>query len=152
MTEILRPMLFAALSSLAIGAKAGHATRLEDLEWVREKVWDPAGPEIKVRDAVAQIHMLCSHEKRTVQDLPSLASKLGRQLGVDKEAVTEWVEAQPFELLDLENFRKDVHSHRRELGEVGGLVDTLQCRPHFKPSWLVAPLVGLAKPKASGGV
>ena len=148
--EILRPLLFAALSSMAIGLKAGHATQLQELDWVRRGVWDPRGPSIRVDQAFAHLLMLCSHESCTVPQLRALEVRLGRQLGADPEVVEAWLSAQPFDLRDLEEFRQRVVQRKAEALSVGGLVETLNARAHFKPSWLTGPLTGLAMPRPHG--
>ena len=149
-TEFLRPLVFAALSSMAIGLKAGHATQLQEVEWVREAVWNPNLPAIRVDQVFAQLLMLCSHEKCTVPQLRALPERLARQMGVDAEHIEQWLECQPFELTDLEEFRQRVIQRKTEALTVGGLVETLNARAHFKPSWLTGPLTGLAMPRPHG--
>jgi len=148
--ELLRPLLFSALSSMAIGLKAGYATQLQQLDWVREKVWNPEGPAIKVDQVFAQLLMLCSHEKCTVPRLRALDQRLARQLGVKPAEVEEWMSCQPFSLVDLEEFRQRVKRKEVEPLSVGGLVETLTARNHFVPSWVTNPLSGLAIPRQYG--
>lgn len=151
-TEFLRPLVFSALASMAIGMKAGHAAQLQELDWVREKIWDPSGPEIRVDQAFAHLLLLCGNDRCSVPQLRELPKRLGRQLGVKPAAVKAWLEAQPFTLLDLEEFRQMVVQRKIEALVVGGLVETLNARPHFKPSWMTGVLTGLAMPRPHGEI
>ena len=151
-TEVLRPLLFSALASMAIGLKAGSATQLQELDWVRESVWDPNEPTIRIYDVFDALRVMCEAQRCTVPALKGVYLALSGQCGVEVEAIEAWFEAQPFDLTDLEAFRQKVLLKEAEVGEVGGLVETLFARNHFKPSWVTGVLTGLAQPRPHGEI
>lgn len=151
-TEILRPLIYAAMSSLAIAVKAGHADDLAKVEWIREKVWDPSGPPIRVEAAVEGLFRLARSEQTTVKRIDGRERRWAKQIGVKVQELKDWLEAQPFDLDDLEAFRIAVESGEAQLLSIGGLRETLNARAHFKPAWIVGPLTGLSEPRPHGNL
>lgn len=148
--EILRPLIYSAMTSLAISVKAGHADNLCKVEWIREKIWDPAGPPIRVEAAVGGLFRLARSEQTSIKRLEARERRWAKQLGVKTQDLKDWLECQPFDLDDLEAFRVAMEAGEAELAAVGGLRETLLSRAHFKPAWLVGPLAGLAEPIPHG--
>ena len=142
--EVLRPLIYAALTSMAAGLGIPKADRLcEQHLWVAEKVWRPGWPCFGIYRAVGVLFEVCPKGIRG----PEVMSDWARGLSVSEEDLSGWLAVQPFDLGQLEAFRQLVVSGQAQLELLGSLPETLYARGHVKPAWLTAPLMGLVEPR-----
>ena len=141
--ELLRPLVYAALSSMAAGLRVPHSERLYlHCPWVGEKLWRPTWAEVSVHRALAVLFELSP--KGVEQEV---GSAWAEALGVSVEVLGEWVSAQPFGRRELELLRQEVVAGEVLLDSLGGLFDAIYARPHFKPRWLSVPLGLIKEPR-----
>ena len=141
--EVLRPLIYAALSSMAAGLQVPNADQLyKHSDWVGTKIWRPTWSRISIYRALEVLFGLCPKGIKG-----EVFGVWAKELGVSEEELQAWVVAQPFDLAQLERFRRMVVAGDVELTLVGSLPETLYARPHVKPSWLTGPLLGLVEPR-----
>ena len=141
--EVLRPLIYAALSSMAAGLQVPNADQLyKHSSWVGTKIWRPTWSRISIYRA---LEVLFALSPKGIKG--EVFGVWARELGVSEEELQAWVVAQPFDLAQLERFRRMVVAGDVELTLVGSLPETLYARPHVKPSWLTGPLLGLVEPR-----
>jgi hypothetical protein len=142
--EVLRPLMYAALTSMAAGLGVSNADRLcEHYQWVAEKVWSPGWRCLGIYRAVGVLFEVCP---RGIKG-PGVMADWAKGLSVSEEELGVWLAAQPFDLKQLEAFRQLVISGQAQLELLGSLPETLYARGHVKPAWLTAPLLGLVEPR-----